>query len=78
MEKELININSSFLHCAFYEFEVHLYKLAFYYLHALTLKGHVSIHGVDLLFLGHCLWIRTLQQVYPHSIAEEPCSIEVK
>jgi len=78
MEEELININSSFLHGAFYKLDVHLYKLVLYYLHALTLKGHVIIHGVYLLFLGHCLWIRTLQQVYPHSIAVEPCSIEVK
>jgi len=78
MEEELIDRNSSFLHGAFYKFDVHLYKLALYHLHALTLKGHVIIHGIDLLFLGHCSWIRTLQQVYPHSIAEEPCSIEVK
>jgi len=78
MEEDLINVNSSFLHGAFYKFDIHLSKLALYYLHALTLKGHVIIHGVDLLFLGNWVWIRTLQQVYPHSIAEEPCSIEVK
>lgn len=73
MEKQLINLDTSFFNHCCDIFNSHLFQLPHNQAHVCALKGYVVVFGIyEVFLLGHVFWFVALQQVNPNPIAKQP------
>lgn len=73
MEKQLINLDTSFFNHCCDIFNSHLFQLPHNQAHVCALEGYVVVFGIyEVFLLGHVFWFVTLQQVNPNPIAKQP------